>query len=95
MSEVLPTVANNEPDSRYEISLGVGLAGFAAYRLDGQVISFFHTEVDPAFEGQGLGSVLAKAALDDVRARGLKVVPECPFFKVYMKRHDECADLLA
>ena len=95
MSEVLPNVANNEPDSRYEISLGAGLAGFAAYRLDGQVITFFHTEVDPAFEGQGLASVLAKAALDDVRSRGLKVVPECPFFKVYMKRHDEYADLLA
>ena len=45
-------------------------AGLAAYELAGDVISFTHTEIDDAYEGQGLGSQLARHALDDVRSRG-------------------------
>lgn len=52
-------------------------------------MTIYHTEVDPAFEGQGVGSQLAKAALDDVRARGLELVPRCPFIAAYIRRHSE------
>lgn len=95
MSDPQISVIDNVEQSRFEISVGTGLAGFAAYRIDADVITFFHTEIDPAFEGQGLASALAAASLDEVRARGLKVVPECPFYRTYMKRHTEYSDLLA
>jgi predicted GNAT family acetyltransferase len=89
------TVADNPSALRYEIRVGDDLAGFAAYtRLHG-VVTFTHTEIDPAFEGQGLGSTLARAALDDVRAEGLRVVPRCPFIRAYIERHPEYADLVA
>jgi predicted GNAT family acetyltransferase len=89
------TVADNPSALRYEIRVGDDLAGFAAYTRLRDVITFTHTEIDPAFEGQGLGSTLARAALDDVRAKGLRVVPRCPFIRAYIERHPEYADLVA
>ena len=88
-------VANNADAGRYEVSLDGEPAGFAEYRLrDGRVI-FTHTEVDSAFAGHGLGSSLARGALDDVRNRGLKAVPLCPFITAYIERHPEYQDLVA
>ena len=53
------------------------------------------TEVYESYEGLGLGSRLARAALDDARARGLKVMPLCPFIAGFIERHlDEYRDLV-
>ncbi len=56
---------------------------------------FTHTVIDPAFEGQGMGSRLVKAALDDVRQRGERVVPQCAFVADYIRRHPAYADLVS
>jgi predicted GNAT family acetyltransferase len=87
-------VTNNEASSRYELPADGELA-IAAYRLDGEVIAFTHTEVPEALEGQGIGSRLIRGALEDVRQRGLKVRPLCSFVRGYMERHPETRDLLA
>lgn len=80
--------------TRYEAKVGGKLAGFVEYeRREGRVI-FPHTEVDDAFEGQGVGSTLAREVLHDARERGEKVVPLCPFIAGYIRRHDEYADLV-
>jgi uncharacterized protein len=85
----------DEPDRRrYEVRLDGQLAGFSQYRLEDDRIIFHHTFVDPAFEGGGIGSRLVRHQLDDVRRRGLKVVPLCPFVRSYIKRHAEYGDLL-
>ena len=88
-------VADNPEDSRYEGRLDGQVVGFSEYELRNELIVFLHTEVDPAFEGRGFGSELASSALDDVRARGLRVVARCPFIAAYIRRHREYADLLA
>jgi uncharacterized protein len=88
-------VSNNPDRSRYEVLVDGKVAGFARYTRTGDVINFYHTEVDPAFEGQGLGSKLAKGALDDVRASGVRAIATCPFISAYIKRHPEYAELLA
>ena len=54
-----------------------------------------HTDVAPKWEGKGVGSTLVQGALDDVRARGLKVQPICPFVAAYIRRHPEYQDLVA
>jgi predicted GNAT family acetyltransferase len=59
------------------------------------VVVLVHTEVEPAFEGQGLGARLVAGALEDLRARGLKLVPQCPFVRAYLRRHPDQADLVA
>jgi len=88
-------IINNEAQTRYEVVQNGDLAGFAEYKLDGDQVVFTHTEVDPAFEGQGLGSALAKGALDDVRATGRTAIPLCPFIKRYIDRHPAYQDLLS
>ncbi len=81
--------------ARFEITLNEQRAGFAEYDLrDGEIV-FTHTEVDEAFEGHGLGSRLARAALDDARARGLRVRPVCRFIASYIRRHPEYRDMVA
>jgi predicted GNAT family acetyltransferase len=87
-------VRNNEAEHRYELEVDGQLA-IAEYRLRPGRISFTHTEVPDALEGRGIGKRLVKAALDDARAQGLKVVPICPFVKHYIDTHPEEQDLLA
>lgn len=92
MSDEAITLSRNDTESRYEVRLGAALAGRAHYRADEQSIVFTHTEVETEFEGRGLGSKLAKYALDDAVERGLQIVPQCPFIAAYAKRRDEYAD---
>jgi predicted GNAT family acetyltransferase len=87
-------VKDNPEEKRYEAWVGDELAGSAFYDKADDLIVFTHTKVDDAFEGQGVGSGLARAALDDVRAKGLRVIPRCPFFKAWIDRHPDYQDLL-
>jgi predicted GNAT family acetyltransferase len=85
---------DNPDESRYEGWVDGQLAGFAAYRLQPGRIVFTHTEVDDAYEGQGVGSTIARFALDDVRARGdRRVVPRCPFIRGWIEKHPDYQDL--
>jgi predicted GNAT family acetyltransferase len=70
-------------------------AGVAYYDRSQGIVTFTRTEVDPAFEGRGVGSQLAGGALGMVRARGERFVWECPFIRAYVERHPEYADLRA
>jgi predicted GNAT family acetyltransferase len=82
-------VIDNSAENRYEVHVDGALAGFLEYRMVGDVIALVHTEVDDAYAGQGLGAQLAKFALDDAIARGIKVSPLCPFVAKYIDKHPE------
>lgn len=86
-------ITHNADERRYEAWDGGKLAGFAAYIPAQDLIVFSHTEVEPAYEGRGVGSALARAGLDDVRRRGLKAMPLCPFVRAWIMRNPEYADL--
>ena len=87
------TVHNNQRAHRFELEIDGHLAK-AWYRLSPGLITFTHTDVPDELAGRGIGSRLAKGALDIVRAEGLKVVPLCPFIAAYIGKHPEYADLL-
>jgi predicted GNAT family acetyltransferase len=89
-----PEIRDNAERKRFEIDLGDGSLAFAEYNLIPGEIVFTHTEVPDSHAGQGLGSALIRAGLAAARARGLKVIPICPFFAAYMQRHAEVQDLL-
>src|SRR5581483_6489036 len=63
--------------------------GFLSYRLDADEIALLHAEVQPAVERRGLGSELVAFALNDARARGLSVLPYCPFVRAYIQSHSQ------
>jgi uncharacterized protein len=89
-------VVDNPEQLRYELWLGATRAGFIQYRSEPGTILLVHTEVEPAFKGQGLGARLVTGALDDLRAKGRTVVALCPFVRAYLRHHhDEYADLVA
>jgi len=88
------TVRDNPEGHRFEAVDDSGtVAGVAVYRRHDDRIVFVHTEVDDAFEGQGVGSELVREALDQVRSEGLRVVAECPFVREWIERHPDYADL--
>lgn len=87
-------VRDNAGSMRYEAEVDGGLA-LAAYQLRGDTIIFTHTEVPEELEGQGIAGQVVRFALDDARARGLKVVPRCPYVADYIGRHPEYQDLVA
>jgi NAD+ kinase len=88
------TVVDSFENSRYEIILGGEVAGLLHYRRRDGAVELAHTEIDQAFEGRGLASRLAAAALSDARNRGTAVRVTCPFVAGYLDRHPEFRDLL-
>ena len=90
-----PQFADNTEAHRYEARLDGQVVGFVEYRdlRDGRR-AMMHTEVDPSMEGRGVGSLLAKSALEDVRARGARAIVACPFISAWLRRHHEFDDLV-
>ena len=89
MTALAATVRDNEAAHRYELLVDEELVGELIYRARDGVITLIHTEVAPQYEGHGLGDQLVAYALDDIRARGLEIVPVCPFVGAYLRRHPE------
>jgi len=92
---VAEIIVSDNPDSdRYEAMLDGEVVGFASYQLAKGMVVFTHTEVEERCEGLGVGGALVRAALDDVRTKGLRVLPLCPFVKTYIGKHQGYADLV-
>ena len=87
-------IADNPADRRFEISVDGQLAGFVVYRDEDGTRALVHTEVDPAFKGQGIGGMLAVGVLDQLRERGEQIIPICPFIASYIRKHPEYADVV-
>jgi predicted GNAT family acetyltransferase len=95
MEEREPRIVDNPEARRFELWLGEEMAGVMIYRSRPNALALIHTEVDPAFSGQGLGGKFVVAVLDELRERGVKILPLCPFVSAYLERHPEYLDLVA
>ena len=89
------TVQDNEAKHRYEAVVDGEVAGVVFYQPHDGALVLVHTEVADEWEGRGIGGRLAAGTLDDIRARGLRIIPMCPFIRGYLERHPEYADLVA
>jgi hypothetical protein len=88
-------VRDNPGESRFEAYVDGRLAGFSAYVVGAGALNIVHTEVDDAYEGQGVGSVLVQEMLDQLRDRtDLKVTASCPFVRAWMRRHPDYLELV-
>lgn len=88
------TVTQAIARSRYEARVSGELVGFLTYRQDGMTLDLLHTEVDDAVSGRGVGGALVHAALDHIRAGGLRIRPVCPFVARWIGTHPDYAELV-
>lgn len=87
------TVHHNDSLARYEAVLDGKLIGQLDYRIDGDRIVMYHTEVDRRHGGQGIAGRLAEAALRRAREDGLRVIPSCSYIGDYLARNPEHQEL--
>lgn len=88
------TVVDDPVAGRFELRVDGAVAGYAEYRVEGSALAFTHTVVESAYEGQGVGSALARGALDVVRGRGVQVLPYCPFIRSWIAKHPDYVGLV-
>lgn len=88
------TVVDDPAAGRFEIRVDGAVAGYTEYRAEGSALAITHTVVESAYEGQGIGSALAKGALDALRERGTQVLPYCPFIRGWIAKHPDYLDLV-
>ncbi len=93
--DAVPEISDVPAESRYVLDLDGVRAGFMDYRLRGDVFVAVHTEIDPAYSGQGLGDLLVRRVLDQVRDTGMSLRPLCPFVQRFLQKHREYDDLVA
>ena len=86
---------HDEGGSRFVLRSAGEDVGLIEYRRDGDVFDLLHTEVLPQGQGNGLGKVLVREALDHVRADGGKIVATCPFVARFVQEHEDYGDLVA
>jgi hypothetical protein len=88
-------ISRDTEGRRFRASVAGEVVAEAEFLLTPELMVFTHTEVDPSFEGQGVGSALIRWALEDARSSGYAVLPSCPFVRAFVGRHvDEYADLV-
>ncbi|MGQ0617881.1 MAG: GNAT family N-acetyltransferase [Acidimicrobiia bacterium] len=88
-------VRHDADRSSYDLYVDGERAGVVDYHLTGTVATISHTEVAPCHRGRGLGALLVREALEDLRRRGLSVRPRCPFVARFIEDNPAYRDLLA
>jgi predicted GNAT family acetyltransferase len=90
-------VKRNDDRGRYELFVDGEMVGIAEFTVsaNGEVATFPHTVIAPERRGTGLGDILVRGALDDVKGRVSKVVPACWFVADFIDANPEYADLVA
>lgn len=93
--QTLAPVQENKSRSRFERSIATGATALACYRLDGETLEFFHTEVPAAYSGLGIATELARGTFDLLRQSHRKAVLTCPFMQHFLASNPEYADVVA
>jgi predicted GNAT family acetyltransferase len=85
---------DGESKGRYVYRLGADAAEMTYSKAGAKLLIIDHTEVPPAFRGQGVGPALVARGVADARAEGKRILPLCTFAAAQFRRHPEWADVL-
>lgn len=88
-------VRRDDAAGRYEIVVDGAVAGYTEIKPRDGVLIMPHTLVDDAYAGQGLAKVLVTGALDDIRSRGERIKPLCPYVRSFLEKNPQYTDLVA
>jgi predicted GNAT family acetyltransferase len=92
---VVPLSVTDAPAAgRYEVYRDGELAGFLEYVVKRGRLALVHTETLAGHAGIGVAGSVARFALEDARARGLRVIAICPFVRSWLERHPEYLDIV-
>lgn len=80
-------VTDNSDAQRYELLVDGELVGWIDYRRSGESVALTHAEVRPEHRNQGHAETMTREALADLKQRGLKAQPVCPYVVAYARRH--------
>ncbi|MDR2253691.1 MAG: N-acetyltransferase [Bifidobacteriaceae bacterium] len=95
MTKTPELAVRNDPEAgQYELFYQGAPVGLAQYQASPTAVAFVHTEISPEVGGRGFGKILVKAALDDVRRRGLAALPYCTFVRHFIEEHPQYLDLV-
>ncbi len=86
-------VKDNPARGRFETTIE-GQTAMIKYKLRPGVITVLHTEVPKELEGRGIAGTMTRFALEQIRERGLQLIPLCPYMRAYLKKHPEYQDLV-
>jgi uncharacterized protein len=87
-------VRDNRNDSCYEAVVDDQVVGIVVYKRDGNRLVIRHTMVAPELRGDGVGTNMVRAVLDDVRERGEKLTNYCGFVADFLDDHTGYQDLI-
>ena len=87
-------VRDNRNDSCYEAIVDDQVVGMVVYKRDGNRLVIRHTMVEPGLRGDGVGTNMVRAVLDDVRERGEKLTNYCGFVADFLSDHADYQDLV-
>ena len=85
---------DGDSKGRYVYRLGDDEAFMTFSKAGAELVIIDHTEVPPAFRGQGVGPALVARGVADARAAGKRIIPLCPFAASQFRRHPEWSDVL-
>ncbi len=88
------TVRDNTGSRAYEALLDGTVVGTLIYEHEGPRLVLTHTIVEPDHRHHGIGTRLARGALDDARAKGAPVTVFCDFVVSFIDAHPDYADLV-
>ena len=89
-----PTTTDDTEAHRWELRIDGDLAVTAAYRRDGDRITFTHTVTEEAHRGEGLARQLVSEALAAARSQGLAVIPQCPYVRKLVAEDPDLVSLV-
>jgi len=88
-------IEHHQDDQQF-VALDEGTVGFLNYTVlpDQKTLDYQHTFVPPEFRGRHIAQDIVKVALEYARKNGYKIIPTCPFVKLFIDKHPEYKDLV-
>lgn len=87
-------LTDNTAMQQYEFDIDGQLAVIEYVKPREGIIYLTHTYVPEALSGRGVGTALVEAVLEDIRSKGLVLVPQCEFVAQYIVRHPQWEELV-